>query len=175
MAKSRQQKHDTLAQLNDGMERSKGAVFANYVGLTVAEVQELRRELRQQGSEMVVAKKTLLKRMLEQADLGTEIIDTIEGGVAVVFGYEDEVAPAKVVATFAKDHETVELYGGVLEGAVINGEKAVALSKLPSKDELLAKMVGSLKSPISGLANVLGGNTRGLVQVLSQIKDQKAA
>lgn len=173
MAKTRQQKEEALQALKDSLARSKGTVFARYMGLTVEQIQELRSNLREQDSELFVAKKTLLKLMLEDAGLPKESIDDMDSGVAVVFGYEDEVAPAKIVAEFAKDHDIVEFYAGILEGEIIDTEKVNALSQLPSKQELLAKMVGSMKSPLSGLANVLGGNTRGLVQVLNQIRVEK--
>ncbi len=173
MAKSKQLKQNELDVLNDKFNKSKSVVFANYMGLTVNEVQELRRELRKEKNEMVVAKKTLLGLMLEKAGLSRDAMNTMDGGVAVVFGYGDEVSPAKVVATFAKKHEMVALQAGVLEGALIDAAAVNQLSQLPSKNELLAKMVGSLKSPLSGMVNVLAGNLRGLVQVLNQVKEQK--
>lgn len=174
MAKSKQQKQDELQALEEKLAKSKGAVFANYLGLTVTQVQDLREQLREEEAEMIVAKKTLIDLALNNAGLGEDHVQNMEGGVAIFLGYKDEVAPAKVVATFAKDHEVVELRGGILEGQVIDAEKAIALSKLPSKQELLGQMVGSLRSPISGFVNVLGGNMRGLVQVLNQIKESKA-
>lgn len=173
MAKTKQRKEQELQQLQDKLEQSKGVVLANYMGLSVNEIQELRQQLRDENSEMVVAKKTLIDLALTNAGVAADTVRAMEGGIAIVFGYEDEVAPAKVVADFAKEHEVVELKGGLLEGEFIGQEKVLALSKLPSKQELLAKMVGSLNSPMSGFVNVLGGNTRGLVQVLSQIKESK--
>ncbi len=175
MAKSKQQKEQELQALHENFARSKGAVFANFNGLTVNDVQVLREKLREEDAEMVVAKKSLMGLMLEKGGLSKDHTSQMEGAVAVVFGYTDEVAPAKVVAEFAKEHEVVTFQGGILEGEFIGTEKVMELSKLPSKQELLAKMVGSMKSPISGLANVLSGNLRGLVQVLSQVKDQKEA
>jgi len=100
-------------------------------------------------------------------------IREIEGEIATVFGYEDEVAPAKILDEFKKSHESVELMGGVLEDRFIDAEKVKALAKLPSKPELYAKIVGSLNAPISGFVNVLAGNLRGLVTVLKAIGDKK--
>lgn len=174
MAKSKQQKQDELQALEEKLAKSKGAVFASYLGLTVTQVQDLRQQLRDEEAEMIVAKKTLIDLALKNAGMGDNVVRNLEGGIAIFLGYKDEVAPAKVVAGFAKDHEVVELRGGILEGAVIDADKAVALSKLPSKQELLGQMVGSLRSPMSGFVNVLGGNMRGLVQVLNQIKEAKA-
>lgn len=156
--------------LNEKFTKSKSVVFANYMGLTVNDVQQLRRELRKENNEMVVAKKTLIGLMLEKAGLSREATKDMDGGLAVVFGYGDEVSPAKVVATFAKKHEMVGLQAGILEGKLIDTAAVKQLSLLPTKQELLAKMVGSLRAPISGMVNVLAGNLRGLVQVLSQIQ-----
>lgn len=174
MAKTRQQKEADLAALVDKFDQSKGVVFARYMGLDVNQIQELRKQLREEESEMVVAKKTLIGLALEKVGLSKDSISDMDSGVALVFGYKDEVSPAKVLADFSKEHEVVGFYAGVLEGELIDGEKVEALSKLPSRQELLAKMVGSMKSPISGFVNVLGGNTRNLVNVLNQIKEQKA-
>lgn len=173
MAKTRAQKEQQLQELVTGLKESKAVVFANFQGLTVPEVEALRAECRENDVAVIATKKTLMKRAL--ADAGHDV-DTkaFEGGVAVFFGRSDEVTPAQIVAKFAKNHEVVTIFGGTLEGAIIPAEQVVALSKLPSKEELLAKLVGSLNAPVSGFVNVLAGNVRGLVTVLGAIKDQKA-
>jgi large subunit ribosomal protein L10 len=172
MAKTRSQKQDAVAQLSSDMKSASSVVFANYHGLSVAQMEELRAKCREIGVGYTVSKKTLVKRAL--ADMGVDInTKEFDGGVAVVTG-PDEVAASKVVASFAKDNEVVKMFGGMLEGKVISLEKVEALSRLPSKQELLAKLVCSMKSPISGFANVLAGNLRGLVGVLSAIKESKS-
>ncbi len=173
MAKTRQTKEQAVQELVESLKNAKSAVFANFQGLKVSESEELRGICREQGVTYVASKKTLLKHAL--AELGMDI-DTkaFEGGPAVVLGVEDEVAPAQIIAKFAKDHEVVSVFGGTLEGNYIDTEKVNDLSKLPSKDELLAKMVGSLNAPVSGFVNVLAGNLRGLVNVLNAVKDAKA-
>lgn len=173
MAKTRAQKEETLQQLTVGLSKAKGVVFATYMGLSVADLQQLRRDLRAENNELVVAKKTLIGRMLKDAGLSAEYITGSEGATAVVFGYTDEVSPAKVLATFAKKHEVVGFQAGILEGKLINAGQVTALSKIPSRQELLGRMVGSLKFPISGFVTVLGGNLRGLVQALNQVKEKK--
>ncbi len=173
MAKTRQQKEEELAALREKFSRSRGVAFTHYMGLTVTDLQELRRKLRAEDNELVVAKKNLLGLMVADSELSKEQIQNMSGDVAVVFGYKDEVSPAKVLAEFAQKHPAVEFHGGVLEGKFIDRSQVEALSKLPSRLELLAKMVGAMKSPIGGFVNVLAGNMRGLVQVLSQVKEQK--
>ncbi len=175
MPKTRQQKEQTLAELSQKFSTAKSVVFARYMGLTVADVQELRKELKVEEGEMMVAKKSLIKRMLKDAGSDDSVVDNMESGVAVVFGFKDEVASAKILANFAKTHDVVSFYAGVLEGKTLSGEEVVALSKLPSKQELLAKMVGSMNAPISGLVNVFAGNQRNLMTVLTRISEQKSA
>lgn len=172
MAKTKLQKEEAVQALSASIADAKAVVFANYQGLQVADMEALRANCREQGVSCVASKKTLVKRALSEQgmDVDTKAFD---GGVAAFFG-TDEVSAPKVVAEFAKDHEMVTIFGGVLEGAYIDADQVTALSKLPSKEELLAKMVGSLNAPVSGFVNVLAGNLRGLVNVLNGIKDAKA-
>lgn len=173
MAKTKAQKQAQVEQLAANIKEAKAAVFANFQGLTVQETEALRAACRENGIVFTASKKTLVQRALDEAGIEADA-RSFEGGVGVAFGMDDEVAPAQVVAKFAKDHDVVTLFGGILEGAFITSEKVEALSKLPSKQELYAKLVGSLNSPVSGFANVLAGNLRGIVGVLGAIKEQKA-
>ncbi len=174
MAKTKQQKEvlvDTLVQnLND----SKSVVFANFQGLKVSESDNLRKQCRESNIRYIASKKTFVKYALKKIGID---LDTkgFEGGVAVVFGIEDEVAPAKIVADFAKKHDLVTIFGGVLEGKFINANKVNELAKLPSRQQLLGQLVGTINAPISGFVNVLAGNLRGLVNVMNAIKDTKTA
>ncbi len=174
MAKTKQRKEQEVQKLVERLKSSKGAVFVSYDSLTVGETTALRQELRAEGVSLTMIKKRLLKIALEQAGITDATVDDHKKNISVAVSETDEVAPAKLLATFAKAHETVELQGGVLESAFIDQAQVTALAKLPSKDELLAKMVGSLKSPLSGMVGVLSGTTRSFVQVLTAIKEQKA-
>ena len=174
MPKSKQQKEATLKSLEDGLKQAKGAVFANFQGLTVAESESLRRECRKNNVQMLVAKKTLVKRAFE--DMGYAGIDpkVFAGGVATFVGLVDELAAAKVVSVFAKAHEIVTVFGGVLEGKFVDRNAVKNLASMPGKEELLARLVGSINAPVSGFVNVLAGNLRNLVGVLNNIKEAKA-
>lgn len=98
-----------------------------------------------------------------------------EGRIATIFGYEDEVAPAKILADFQKEHEEkVDFVAGILENKLLNSEEVKALAKLPSKAELYAKIVGSINAPVSSFVNVLAGNIRNLVNVLKAVEEKKA-
>lgn len=170
MAKTKQKKEELFKDLKAKLSGSKSVVFAQFNGLGVKEMEDLRNKCREEEVEYFVAKKTLLKKALEE--VGFEVPE-LEGEVSVAFSIKDEVAAAKILDTFAKSHEQVKFLAGILENQIITAEKVKGLAGLPSKDELLAKMVGSIKAPISGFVNVLSGNLRGLVNVLSAIKDSK--
>lgn len=166
------QKKELVKNLTESVKSSKSVVFSDYKGLKVKDMTVLRKELRKSESDFRVFKKTLLKIALKEA--GIEL-DTkkLEGQVAVTVSQADEVAPAKVIADFAKKNEGLKIVGGLLNLKEMSTEEMEALAKLPSKEELLAKLVGTLNAPISGFVNVLAGNLRGLVQVLKAIGDNK--
>lgn len=174
MAKTKAQKKQMVQDLVDKLTKHKSLVFTDYKGLTVAEAAEIRKLCKEQGAEYLVAKKTLIKLALDEAGINDIDVKAMDGNVALVIGFEDEVAPAKIVANFAKDHESLKLLGGIMENKFIELAQVEALSKIPSKAELLAKLVGSLNSPVSGFVNVLAGNLRGLVNALKAIQEQKA-
>lgn len=173
MPKNRAQKKETLDFLVDRIEKSKAAVFIGFQGSKVTETDELRNACRAEGLEYLAAKKTLLKKALEKLGLTVENPEVLANEIAIVLSNEDEVIAAKVVAKFAKTHEAIALKGGILEKKVIDLKKVKVLVNIPSKQELYAKIVGSINAPISGFVTVLKGNLRGLVQVLNQIKNQK--
>lgn len=174
MAKSREQKRDILEGLKRKIGESKSIVFTRFDGLQVKENEELRSKLKQEQSEYYVTKKTLLDLALKDNDLKVDV-QGFDGKVAAVFGYEDEVAPAKIVDEFRKTREDkIHFLGAILEGKFLSPEEVSALAKLPSKQELYAKIVGSLNAPISGLVNALAGNIKNLVYVLKAIEEKKA-
>lgn len=180
MPKTREQKAGTIEQLADGLGKSKAAVFVNFDGLDANELVDFRRKLREQKLGYVVAKKTLLRIALDKANLSEISLDGFKRGVGTVIGLEDEVAPAQVVDTFAKDHEALTILGGIMNTnqagqKTLTIDNVKALAKLPSKQMLLAQVVRTINAPVSGLVNVLAGNLRGLVTALSAIKDKKPA
>jgi large subunit ribosomal protein L10 len=175
MPKSKQQKHDEVDALQKGLSAAKAVVFANFQGLTVAQSEELRKNARAVGVSVFAAKKTLVKRALEGAgikDMGT---DSFAGGVATFLGMQDEVSAAKVVNDFAKTHEIVTIFGGVLENKFINAASVKSLAALPTRQQLLQQVVGTLNAPISGFVMVNAGILRGLYNVLNAYKDKKPA
>ena len=174
MAKNKQQKQEILRDLSAKIAKAKSMVFASFNALTVSDNEALRSQLRAEGNEYYVAKKTLLNLALKEAKLENIDAKNFEGQLAVVFGYEDEISPAKVVAKFAKNHaNTLEFVGGILENRFIEPTAVRELASLPSRQELYAKLVGSINAPVSGLVNSLAGNLRNLVCVLNAVAEKK--
>ena len=174
MPKSRVQKEEIVKTLAERMAEMKSAVFINYSGLDVKSFETLRKDLRAEEVECNVAKKTLMKLALDEAKLKDVDVKSLEGQVAVAMGFKDEVAPARILKTFQKDNEALEMLGGILEGEYIDQAKVLELANLPSREQLLASVVGSLRAPLSGLVNVLQGNMRGFINSLNAIQEQKA-
>lgn len=174
MPKSKTQKMATLEVLNEKIAKSKSVVFATFNGLPVKENEALRRELKQQSGDYFVAKKTLLELAFKKAKFEGLNLRKLTGQIAVIFGFGDEVAPAKLVAKYKKSSDgKLDFAGGILENKFLSIDEVTALSALPGREELYAKLVGSINAPVSGFVNVLAGNLRGLVNVLKAVGEKK--
>lgn len=175
MAISKAKKGSILEELKMLLDESKSVVFVKNAGLNVDELLELRGELRKSGAKMKIAKKTLIRLALKDKNL-PEVDDAIlEGPIAAAFGIEDQVSVAKILATFAKKHEKLEIMGGVMDGVILSKAEVMELSTTPTRIELLARFVGAINGPVSGFHGVLHANLRGFVQVLNAVSEQKAA
>ena len=170
-------KQAVVAQLKEQLESAKGVVLTSYKGLTVAQDTELRRELREAGVSYHVVKNTMLRIAAKEAGI-EGIEEHLEGTTAFAFSTEDAVAPAKVICGFIKknkleDAEVLTVKVGMVEGKVIGVDEVKALATLPSREELIAKLLGSMNAPISNTVNVLQGVIRNAVYVLDAIRTQK--
>ena len=179
MARSRESKKNILEILEEKIARSTSLFLANLKGLTVKQAETLRRSCRKDGVDCLMAKKTLLKIAFKNRGIDIDP-KKLDGEVALTFGYADEVAPARILASFGKTNETFGILGGViLSGSagpqVLDIKSVHQLATLPSRDELLGSLVGSLASPMRGFVSVLGGNTRQFVYVLKAIADARSA
>ena len=162
-------------EMKEKLQSAQGAVFVGFSGLTVADVTKLRRKFREGGVEYKVIKNTLTR--IAADELGYNALDAIlEGPTAIAYSTEDAVAPAKILKEFIKETKTEALTvkAGLADGQVIDVAAVDALASLPSREELLAKLVGSMQAPISGLVNVLQGNIRNMVYVLDAVRAKKA-
>lgn len=147
-------------------ENASSAVVVDYRGLTVEEVTDLRKQLRESGVEMRVIKNTFLKRAAEKA--GYEgLDDTFSGPTAVAFGSEDVTAAARVLVKFAEEHEALEVKGGMIEGKVVSLEEINALAKLPNREGLLSMLLSVLQAPVRNVAYA--------VKAVADSKDEDAA
>jgi len=172
MAKTKQQKEQALKGLKNKIADSNSLVISTFSNLTVNEDQNLRGQLRKENVSYEVAKKTLLKKAFSDNKVQGLIESELLGNISVATS-QDEVAGAKILSKFAKGRENFKIIGGILNQVWVDANKIAELAKLPSKLELIAKTVGTIKAPLTGFVNVLSGNTRGLVNVLNAIKNSK--
>lgn len=169
---TRQQKEIFVREISEKIKSAKSSVFVDFQGLNVSDTREMKKNLRQSGIEYIVMKKRLFDRGAKEVGLAVNA-SKIKGQFAVAFSYEDEVSAAKILENFSKKGEKISLVGGILEGKELNQEEILALAKIPSKQELLSKLVGSLNAPASRLVGVLSGTSRSFVLALKAIADQK--
>ena len=166
-----------VADLKERLTGAKAAVFTSYSGLTVAQDTELRRKLREAGVSYQVVKNTMTRIAAKEAGLDG-LDDIFNGTTALAIAGDDVVAPAKVICDFIKENKLDEagklsVKAGILDGRVIDTEEVKALANLPSREVLIAKILGSMQAPISGTVNVLQGVIRNAVYVLEAIRQQK--
>ncbi len=165
MAISKDKKQQLVADLNELLSDAKMTVFAKYQGLTVKEMQELRAAARENNVKIKIVKNRLVRvAMSEIAVYKDTDTNALEGQLLYAVSNEDEVAPAQVLAKFAKDHAALELKGAFSgEGAALNEQEVVELSKLPSKEQLIGQVVDMLLSPVNDITNGLSGNLHALL------------
>ena len=167
-------KNEKIEHYKKQFENAKVAVVADYRGLTVEEITELRRALQAQQSDLTVTKNTLCKVAAKGTDFEV-ISELMQGPTAVAFGFGDEVASAKVLAKFIKENKKGEILGAVLDGKVLSADEAKKLASMPSKEELYAKILGSINSPASGLVYSINGVMSALVRAIDAVSKQKSA
>ncbi len=169
MALTKTQKQRILEGLREKFEKQKSTIFADFTGLKVKDLTALRKKMKEKGCELKVAKKTLISLALKEKEIKIDP-KTLEGEIALGFSYKDEISPFKILYDFSKEHENLKILGGLVDKEFYEKERAIALAQLPTYQELLARFIGSIRAPILGMVNVLKGNLRSLVLVLSAIK-----
>ena len=165
-------KIETVKKLKEKLEKSKSVVFSDYIGLTVSQIQDLKKRVKKENGEFVVTKNTLLRRSISEVGLPLPDDIILEGPTATLFSYQDEIAPLRTLAKFAKLSGIPKLKAGIFEKVVLTKERLEELSLLPPKNILIRKLIGTIAFPTCGLVNVLQGNIRKLVYALSAIKDK---
>jgi len=155
------------------IQAAQSMVLADYSGLSVLQMTAFRRTCRAKAVDCRVVKNRLAKLAADNADLAI-MKDHLSGPIAIMFGPESQVDPARICVEFAKDNEAMEIKGGFLDGEYLDKSQIVALSKILGKDELIAKMMGSINSPLRGLAVTMNGVVGALARAIDAVAKQKA-
>jgi large subunit ribosomal protein L10 len=167
-------KEALVAEIKDRFNESEAVIMIDYRGLTVKEMQALRVKVREVGGEITVYKNSLTEIAIRELAL-PNMDAYLEGPTAFVFIGEDAVAPAKALTSFAKEHQALELKGGFVQSQVVDAEGVKAIATLPSREELIAKLLGTMQNPIVGFARVLNGPVEAFARTVQAVADQKAA
>lgn len=174
MSKTRQEKESLMKEVSRLFQEAPLILFTHFTGITVNETSDLRQRCRERGVQYKVVKKTLLNRICKDQNFPV-MPSSLQGELATVFSMDDEIAAAQVVCEFQKKHEAIKLVCGVLQGRYLQAEEVLSLASLPSREQLIARTVGSIQSPLSRFVTVLSGNLRGLMCVLNQISEQSTS
>lgn len=167
-------KKKVVEELKEKFATTKVVIVTDYKGLNVAQMTALRRKLSEADVEYKVVKNTLLTRASKDTDVEL-LTDVFEGPSGIAFSFDDPVAPAKILTEFAKENKTLEIKAGVMDGKRMDINAITALSKLPSREDLLAQVLSAMNAVPSGLVRALADVPRRMMNVLNAIKDQKEA
>jgi large subunit ribosomal protein L10 len=153
--KNIEMKAEQVAVVQEKLQKAQSVVVFDYRGLTVAQVTELRAEMRKQGVEYLVLKNAIVERAAAADGVDEQFLSYLKGPSAFAFSYEDAVAPAKILKESVKKYKKCEIKGGLINGVVSDAAAMNTLADLPSREVLIARLLGSMMSPISGLAIAL--------------------
>lgn len=172
---NRSEKEQIIAEVKEKVLRAKGMYFADFTGITVEEVNELRQEFRKSNIDFQVVKNTLARKALESITGYDKVCEQLVAPTAIAFGYDDPIAPAKVIKKFSDKNAKLKLKVCVIESQVFEGSRLDELAKLPGRNEIIASICGSLHAPISGVVGSINAVMRDLVGVIDAIEKKKAA
>lgn len=165
---------EMLAQIKGDLQESSAMWVVDYRGLTVKDIQALRRNIREAGAVMKVYKNTIMHLALEQEELPT-LDDMLAGPSAFVFAGDDAAAAAKAVKDFAKSNDNLQVKGGLMDAAALSASEVEAIASLPSREVLMAQIAGAISGVTRGLATAINGVPRGLAQATAAVAEQKEA
>jgi large subunit ribosomal protein L10 len=171
----RSEKEQVIAEVKEKVLRASGMYFADFTGITVEQVTELRREFRKVNADYRVVKNTLARKALESATGYDTILDRLIGHTAIAFGYDDPIAPARVIKKFREKHNKLQVKVCVIDKQVFDGAQLDDIAKLPSRLEMIAAIIGSIQAPASGIVGAINAVARDLVNVIDAIEKKKAA
>lgn len=168
---TRIQKQKNIEVLKEKIEKQKIIIFTAFDKLKAKDVFELRKKLKTNDAELKVVKKTLLKIAFREKGIEAEP-KKLDGQVALIFGFEDEISPAKIAFQFSKENQNFKIIGGYFDNEFRSDKEMIFMAEIPSKKELLGNFTRVLAGPISNFINVLQGNIKGLIYVLMQAKNE---
>jgi large subunit ribosomal protein L10 len=172
-ARVKSEKVGSVAELHDKFARAVSAVLADFRGLSVQELTDLRRQLRDASLELMVVKNTLARLAVQETDF-EKLLPYLKGPSSVTFSYRDLVAPAKVLSTYVKKQPKLAVRAGLFEGKIVPAEKIAEIAELPPRDVLLAQALAAMEGPMAGLVGTLQGVLSTFIGTLQAIHDKKA-
>jgi large subunit ribosomal protein L10 len=168
------EKEQVVEAIKDRFANCDAVIMADYRGLSVKEMQQLRNKLREAGAGLTVYKNSLTEIAMRELAM-PNMTEYLAGPTGFIFINGDPVAPAKALTTFAKEHKALELKGGLVENVVLDANGIKAIAMLPSREELIAKLLGTMLNPIVGFARVLNGPVEAFARTVAAVADQKNA
>ena len=165
---------DRVKDLSDKLGKAKAVYFTDYLGLDVVSITQLRKEFVMKDVEFTIAKNTLIKLAAKEAGM-SGVDDFLTGPTAMAVSYEDPTNPAQVIKNFLKDFDKPSVKGMIFDGEIFASDQFDRVANLPSKEQLLSKLVGMLNSPMSKLSSTLGGSVSGLLGTLTQLESKKGS
>lgn len=172
---NRNEKSEIISEIKELLESSTAIYLTDYSGINVEDVSELRNQFRNEGVRYKVFKNTLVKRALDEAGKYEKIADHLTGMTGFAFASTNPLAPAKIINKYFSDKEKLSLKACYVEGEYFEGSQLKTLATLPTKNELIAGILGSINSPVSGIVGVINAVFRDLVSVVDQISQRQAA
>lgn len=172
---NRNEKTDVISEVKEVLESSSAIFLTDYSGINVEDISEIRNQFRKEGIKYIVYKNTLFKRALDELNKYEKLAPHLVGMTGFAFAGENPIAPAKIIKTYFDQNEKLSLKGCYIENEYFDGKRLTELALLPSKSELIAKIMGSINAPASGIVGAITAVMRDLVSVIDEVAKKKAA
>lgn len=172
MTLTRPQKTALIAELVEKFKSCQSVMFSHYIGMTVGNVSAFRKQLKANGAEMKVAKKTLMALAAKEAGFPVVEPDDLDGPVACIFSFEDPLSGAQAAFKFGKEHSQIKLIGGIYDGKVLSKEQAMEMAMMPGREQLLAMFMSMLRAPLNQFAGMCASPLGGFARALNQMSEK---
>lgn len=171
----RNEKEKLIQEIKEKVSGANSMYFADFTGITVEQVNELRREFYKAGVEYRVVKNTLVRKALESVTGYDKVYSKLVGPTAIAFGYDDPIIPAKIIKKFSDKNQKLKVKACIIEKQVYDGTELNNIATMPSRPEMIASILGSIDAPASGIVGAISAVLRDLVSVLDAVEKKKAA